>query len=115
MAAPAAPQVPLNLPAEQLLRGDAIDRLLHNVTHAASFQQINGHLTPAELAGVRRSPPAWPATKPVFSAYATCKPTAFYTQVKVQAADFVDNVRHLPYVHRVTCLQLHGAAPTLDD
>ncbi|MGI0135020.1 MAG: hypothetical protein ACREBW_08710 [Candidatus Micrarchaeaceae archaeon] len=115
MAAPAAPPVPLNQPAEHLLRGAAVDRLLHNVTHAASFAQINSHLTAAELAAVRRTTPHWPATKPVFSAYATCKPTAYYTPSKVQAADFVDNVRHLPYVHRVTCLQMHGPAPQLDD
>jgi hypothetical protein len=56
-------------------------------------------------------PPVWPGNKPLFSPYATTKPTAYYTQVKPAANQFVDNNRHSVYVHRMTARWIWGNCP----
>jgi len=116
MAAPppapaAAANPPADIPAENQLRAWAFRPALLMVLNHDGFIRINSHLTLQERRNLRLDPPVWPGTKPVFSPYATTKPTAYYTQVKPTADQFLDITRHSVYVHRMTCNWKWGRCP----
>lgn len=108
----AAAAPPVDIPAENQLRGWAFRGALLMVLNHPGFVRINSHLTAQERRDLRQDPPVWPGNKPVFSPYATTKPTAYYyTQVKPAYDQFLDNTRHSVYVHRMTARWKWGLCP----
>ena len=107
----AAAAPPANVPAEDYLRAWAYRDALLLVLNHPGFVRINPHLTVQERRDLRLDPPVWPGNKPVFSPYATTKPTAYYTQVKPAYDQFTDNTRHSLYVHRFTTKWKWGKSP----
>ena len=98
---------------ENLLRVTAYRSALLMLLDHPGFGNINTHLTVQEKRDLRANPTIWPGTKPVFSPYATTKPTAFYTQVKPAGDKFTDNTRHSVCVHRMTARFAWGQQPQI--
>ena len=65
---------------------------VHQTIANSNFRTSNPHLSATEVAALQHTPPAWPATKPVFSPFASTHDG--YSQIRVSGTKY--------FIHRIT-------------
>ena len=96
---------------EQYVTAAGYRSVIRNMINTPNFDELNSHLTPEDIRGLRADPPQWPDRKPVYSPYAVIKAGCYYTQTHIEKEYTTDGKRRTVRMHRLTCLQMHGPAP----